>query len=102
MGERALVRVFEELRRDREGVHEAREAGGLAEPTGRPGRGGSATPGRSRCSARVFNAVARGGAGGAGAARRPTTSSCVEAEQRTEAATALLLDLSFSMPLRGH
>jgi uncharacterized protein with von Willebrand factor type A (vWA) domain len=26
----------------------------------------------------------------------------VEAEQRTEAATALLLDLSFSMPLRGH
>ena len=26
----------------------------------------------------------------------------VEAEQRTETATALLLDLSFSMPLRGH
>ncbi|MGH2660241.1 MAG: VWA domain-containing protein, partial [Actinomycetota bacterium] len=26
----------------------------------------------------------------------------VEAEQRTEAATVLLLDLSFSMPLRGH
>ena len=26
----------------------------------------------------------------------------MEAEQRTEAATALLLDLSFSMPLRGH
>ena len=26
----------------------------------------------------------------------------VEAETRTETATALLLDLSFSMPLRGH
>ena len=42
MGERALVRVFERLRRDREGGHEARQAGGLAEPTGatRPWRFG--------------------------------------------------------------
>src|SRR5947208_15634284 len=42
MGERALVRVFEHLRRDREAVHEARDAGGLAEPTGatRPWRFG--------------------------------------------------------------
>ena len=33
---------------------------------------------------------------------RPDDFELVEAEQRTEAATALLLDLSFSMPLRGH
>src|SRR5919109_3245809 len=44
LGERALVRVFEELRRDREGAHDARDAGGLAEPTGatRPWRFGDA------------------------------------------------------------
>ena len=33
---------------------------------------------------------------------QPDDFEVVEAEQRTEAATALLLDLSFSMPLRGH
>ena len=33
---------------------------------------------------------------------QPDDFELVEAEQRTEAATALLLDLSFSMPLRGH
>src|SRR4029077_998756 len=49
----------------------------------------------------VFNAVVR-----AGAAAHPRLLAedfeLVEAESRTEAATALLLDLSFSMPLRGH
>jgi uncharacterized protein with von Willebrand factor type A (vWA) domain len=49
----------------------------------------------------VFNAVVRGGVTG-----RPNLAAAdfevVEAETRTEAATALLLDLSFSMPLRGH
>ena len=34
LGERALAQVFEELKRDREGTHEARDAGGMAEPTG--------------------------------------------------------------------
>src|SRR4029453_14317207 len=48
MGERALVRVFEQLRRDREGVHEAREAGGLAEPPGRPRPGRPGGPGSAR------------------------------------------------------
>lgn len=101
LGERALVRVFEQLRRDREGVHEARDAGGRAEPTGstRPWRFGDA--GQIAVQRSVFNAVVRGGPG-----RRielqPDDLELVEAEQRTEAATALLLDLSFSMPLRGH
>jgi uncharacterized protein with von Willebrand factor type A (vWA) domain len=39
---------------------------------------------------------------GAGVGIAPEDFELVEAEQRTEAATALLLDLSFSMPLRGH
>ena len=101
MGERALVRVFEELRRDREGVHEARDSGGLAEPTGatRPWRFGDA--GQIAVQRTVFNAVLRGGPGEA-VRLVPDDFELVEAEQRTEAATALLLDLSFSMPLRGH
>jgi uncharacterized protein with von Willebrand factor type A (vWA) domain len=101
LGERALVRVFEHLRRDREGVHEAREAGGLAEPTGatRPWRFGDA--GQIAVQRSVFNAVVRGGPG-ARVRLEPDDLELLEAEQRTEAATALLLDLSFSMPLRGH
>lgn len=107
LGERALVRVFEQLRRDREGMHEAREAGGLAEPTGatRPWRFGESGP--IAVQRTVYNAIVRQGGGGwtPGAGRLrlvPDDFELVEAEQRTEAATALLLDLSFSMPLRGH
>jgi uncharacterized protein with von Willebrand factor type A (vWA) domain len=101
MGERALVRVFERLKRDREGTHEARDPGGLAEPTGstRPWRFGDS--GQIAVQRTVFNAVVRGGSGGE-VALRPDDFELVEAEQRTETATALLLDLSFSMPLRGH
>jgi uncharacterized protein with von Willebrand factor type A (vWA) domain len=101
LGERALVRVFEELRRDREGTHDARDTGGLAEPTGatRPWRFGDA--GQIAVQRSVFNAVVRGEPGQA-VRLRPDDFELVEAEQRTETATALLLDLSFSMPLRGH
>jgi uncharacterized protein with von Willebrand factor type A (vWA) domain len=101
MGERALVRVFEQLRRDREGTHEARQDGGLAEPTGatRPWRFGDA--GQIAVQRTVFNAVLRSGPG-EGVRLLPDDFELVEAEERTEAATALLLDLSFSMPLRGH
>jgi uncharacterized protein with von Willebrand factor type A (vWA) domain len=101
LGERALMRVFERLRRDREGTHAAREAGGLAEPTGatRPWMFGDT--GQVAVQRTVFNAVAREGIGGA-VRLRPDDFELVEAETRTETATALLLDLSFSMPLRGH
>jgi uncharacterized protein with von Willebrand factor type A (vWA) domain len=101
LGERALVRVFERLRRDREGTHEARDSGGLAEPTGstRPWRFGDT--GQIAVQRTVFNAVLRGGVGDP-IQLSPEDFELVEAEQRTEAATALLLDLSFSMPLRGH
>jgi uncharacterized protein with von Willebrand factor type A (vWA) domain len=103
LGERALTRVFERLQRDREGTHEARDPGGLAEPTGatRPWRFGD--HGEIAVQRTVFNAVARGGLGADGGVRiEPDDFELVEAEQRTETATALLLDLSFSMPLRGH
>ena len=101
LGERALIRVFERLRRDREGSHEAREAGGLAEPTGatRPWRFGDS--GAVAVQRTVFNAVVREGPGRA-VRIAPDDLELEEAETRTETATALLLDLSFSMPLRGH
>ncbi len=101
LGERALVKVFEHLRRDREGTHEARDPGGVAEPTGqtRPWRFGDA--GQIAVQRTVFNAVLREGPGRS-PRLAPEDFELVEAEQRTEAATAVLLDLSFSMPLRGH
>ena len=101
LGERALVQVFEELKRDREGTHEARDAGGMAEPTGatRPWRFGD--HGQLAVQRTVFNAVVRSQPGEP-IRLIPDDFELVEAEQRTEAATALLLDLSFSMPLRGH
>ncbi|HEY1331115.1 MAG TPA: hypothetical protein VGH10_06535 [Actinomycetota bacterium] len=101
MGERALVRLFEHLRRDREGAHDARQVGGAAEPTGatRPWRFGDS--GQIAVQRTVFNAVVRDGP-----SPHPRLHAddfeLVETESRTEAATALLLDLSFSMPLRGH
>jgi uncharacterized protein with von Willebrand factor type A (vWA) domain len=103
LGERALTRVFERLARDRDGTHEARDPGGQAEPTGqtRPWRFGD--QGTIAVQRSVFNAVSRGGRGASGAIRLdPEDMELIEAEQRTETATALLLDLSFSMPLRGH
>ncbi len=101
LGERALVRLFEQLKRDREGAHDARPAGGQAEPTGasRPWRFGDA--GEIAVQKTVFNALVRGGAS-PNPRLHPDDFELVEAETRTEAATALLLDLSFSMPLRGH
>jgi uncharacterized protein with von Willebrand factor type A (vWA) domain len=103
LGERALIHVFEHLRRDREGTHEVRRAGGEAEPTGqtRPWRFGDS--GQIAVQRSVFNAVLRGGPVEPGRPRMTADDfELVEAETRSEAATALLLDLSFSMPLRGH
>jgi len=101
LGEKALLRVFEHLRRDRESVHEAKHLGGAAEPTGstRPWQFGDA--GQIAVQRTVFNAVLRNGASPS-PRLEPADFELVDAETRTEAATALLLDLSFSMPLRGH
>jgi uncharacterized protein with von Willebrand factor type A (vWA) domain len=106
LGERALVAVFEQLHTEKAGVHETREAGGAAEPTGatRPWRFGDT--GEIAVQRSIFNAVLRTTASGRGTRSRvqlrPDDFELVEAETRTRTATALLLDLSFSMPLRGH
>lgn len=109
LGERALIAVFERLHTENAGVHETRDAGGAAEPTGatRPWRFGDT--GEIAVQRSIFNAVLRttasGGGGSLSGSRvelRPDDFELVEAETRTRTATALLLDLSFSMPLRGH
>ena len=101
LGERALTQIFEELQRDREGTHDARDAGGLAEPTGGTRPWSFGDHGQLAVQRTVFNAVTRSKPGEP-VRLVPDDFEMVEAEQRTETATALLLDLSFSMPLRGH
>ncbi len=101
LGERALTQIFEELQRDREGTHDARDAGGLAEPTGATRPWSFGDHGQLAVQRTVFNAVTRSKPGEP-VRLVPDDFEMVEAEQRTETATALLLDLSFSMPLRGH
>lgn len=105
LAERALVKVFDVLKHDRPGGHDDRETGGLAEPTGatRPWR--FEDHGQISVQRTVFNAVTRtaGQRGRTGAVKiEPDDFELIETESRTRTATALLIDLSFSMPLRGH
>src|SRR5438093_11977292 len=107
IGERALVRVFENLRTGTAGGHETHDPGGVAEPTGatRPWRFGD--EGEISVQRTVYNAVVRTAGVPSGDDPRavsvaPGDFELVETESRTRTATALLLDLSFSMPLRGH
>jgi len=106
LGERALVKVFEVLQHDRPGSHEDRSTGGPAEPTGatRPWRFDE-DHGEISVQKTVFNAVTRSVSrprSDEGVKLQPDDFELVVAESRTRTATALLLDLSFSMPLRGH
>ena len=96
IGERALTRLLERIRK--EPSHRAR--GGLAEPTGatRPWAFGDEEP--LSVERTVYNAVLRAGPGRVQLV--PEDFEVVETETRPRTATALLLDLSFSMPLRGH
>ena len=57
LGERALTQIFEELQRDREGTHESRDAGGLAEPTGATRPWNFGDHGQLAVQRTVFNAV---------------------------------------------
>jgi len=107
LGERSLTKVLERIRR--EPTHRAR--GGQAEVTGatRPWVFGDSDP--ISVERTVYNAVTRtgpvAGAAGSGSPSRTVRLSMddfevSETEARPRTATALLLDLSFSMPLGGH
>jgi uncharacterized protein with von Willebrand factor type A (vWA) domain len=97
LGERALTKVLERIRR--EPTHRAR--GGGAEATGQTRAWSFGDEDPISVQRTVYNAVTRSGPG-----RTVSLSiddfEVVETESRPRTATALLLDLSFSMPLRGH
>lgn len=97
LGERSLTRLMERIRR--EPTHRSR--GEQAEPTGqsRPWHFGSEDP--IDVQRTVHNAVVRGGPSES-PRLLPEDFEVIETETRPRTATALLLDLSFSMPLRGH
>lgn len=102
LGERALTKLLERIRRET-----AVRATGLdAEPTGqtRAWRFGDREP--IAVQRTIGNAVLRRAAAGSPPGSRvrlrPEDFEVAEHEVRPRTATALLLDLSFSMPLRGH
>ncbi len=102
LGERALITVFERLELDQAGSHEISEAGGFGESTGqsRPWRFGD--PFRIDLQGTVTNAVLREGPTTGRLRLVPDDFMLAEAEARTSTSTVLLLDMSRSMPMRGH
>ncbi|MGI5154537.1 vWA domain-containing protein [Microbispora sp. CA-102843] len=99
LGETALRRVFASLDSGRRGDHDQRDAGTAGEPTGstRPWRFGDEQP--IDVVRTVVNGVRRGG--GAPVSLSVDDFEVVETERRSAAAVCLLVDLSYSMALRG-
>ncbi|MBB2747758.1 UNVERIFIED_ORG: uncharacterized protein with von Willebrand factor type A (vWA) domain [Microbispora rosea subsp. rosea] len=99
LGETALRRVFASLDSGRRGDHDQRDAGTAREPTGstRSWRFGDEQP--IDVVRTVVNGVRRGG--GAPVSLSVDDFEVVETERRSAAAVCLLVDLSYSMALRG-
>ncbi|MFG1824620.1 hypothetical protein ACGFIJ_19215 [Microbispora bryophytorum] len=99
LGETALRRVFASLDSGRRGDHDQRDAGTAGEPTGstRQWRFGDEQP--IDVVRTVVNGVQRGG--GAPVRLSVDDFEVVETERRSAAAVCLLVDLSYSMALRG-
>ena len=97
LGERALTKLLDVIKRQ----PSHRAAGGAVEPTGqtKPWEFGSEDP--INVQRTLYNAVTRTGTGRT-IKLTPDDFEVTETETRPRTATALLLDLSFSMPLRGH
>jgi len=114
LGERSLARIYERAMTGQTGSHRTAAAGGEGELTGatRPWRFGD--PFRLDVGRTIANGILRSAAaaperrGGRhasvprGVRLAPDDFELAEAEQRIRAATVLLLDMSFSMPLRGN
>ncbi len=108
LGERSLARIYEHAVNGGTGSHRASGAGGDGELTGATRRLRFGDPFRLDVTRTIGNAVMRSQAGGARIAAsgrvhlHPEDFELAEAERRVRAATVLLLDMSFSMPLRGN
>jgi uncharacterized protein with von Willebrand factor type A (vWA) domain len=101
LGETALRRVFSSLDAGRRGDHDQHDAGAAGELTGssRPWRFGDEQP--IDVVRTLVNGIRSGGAR-AGAVRLVVDDfEVAETERRTAAAVCLLVDLSYSMALRG-
>ncbi len=100
LGATALRKVFHQLDAKGRGGHDVRDAGAAGDLTGssRQWEFGDEQP--LDVVRTVRNAVLRG-ASGTGVTLRVEDFEVVETERRTTAAVALLVDLSFSMELRG-
>jgi uncharacterized protein with von Willebrand factor type A (vWA) domain len=106
LGETALRRVFSDLDAAGRGDHDTRDAGAAGDPTGatRPWRFGDEQP--IDVVRTVRNSILRNASGAARATGRSVRLhvddfEVVETERRSGAAVALLVDLSYSMALRG-
>ena len=114
LGETALRRVFAHLAQGNHGDHDQRDAGQAGEYTGstRPWRFGDEQS--IDTAATVRNALLRGGLPARGQSRAPSLEARLprvrlsvsdfevgETERRASAAVCLLVDLSYSMALRG-
>jgi uncharacterized protein with von Willebrand factor type A (vWA) domain len=106
LGETALRRVFAQLDTARRGDHDQADAGQAGELTGgsRPWRHGDEQP--IDVVRTVSNALRRGEyrpgrSGGPGVRLTVDDFEVLETERRTAAAVCLLVDLSYSMALRG-
>ena len=111
LGEKSLARIYGDAADGAIGSHRAKRVGGDGELTGatRPWQYGD--PFRIDIGRTITNSLLRNGTrGGAEAAEggtalirlHPDDFELAEAERRVRVATVLLLDMSFSMPLRGN
>jgi len=101
LGSTALRRVFAELQSPGRGTHDVRDAGAAGEPTG-SSRGweyGDEQP--LEVVRTVRNAVLRTGPTRGRVKLAVEDFEVIETERRTSATVALLVDLSYSMALRG-
>ena len=100
LGETALGRIFARLHARGRGDHDIRDAGAAGDPTGATRRGSSATSSRSTSYGRSATPSCAT-APGAPVQIDVDDFEVVETERRSGAAVALLIDLSYSMALRG-
>jgi uncharacterized protein with von Willebrand factor type A (vWA) domain len=101
LGETALRRVFADLPRGRPGDHDQRDAGQAGEPTGATRRWQFGDEQAIDAAATVRNALLRDPPRGQPVRLTSGDFEVTETERRAAAAVCLLVDLSYSMVLRG-
>ncbi|MDQ1747373.1 MAG: hypothetical protein QOD07_1636 [Frankiaceae bacterium] len=100
LGENALRRIFAKLHAGDRGDHDTHDAGAAGDPTGATRRWEFGDEQPIDVVRTVRNAVMRGG-GGSPVRLQVDDFEVVETERRSGACVALLVDLSYSMALRG-